>query len=455
MNEPNIPAVEITRASMLADKLEGSERLKKWLVRLFVILLILIFLGFLAWGVNKVLLTEGTQLLPEEYGIGVSPSPETGEEAVALLKRLTALAIDENKTKLTVRTSLEIDKDSIHIDGDKDGLMREAALYMKDTILENLSSYNKEKSADFGEPLTGLLPSVRFNASELKSWTSTEDGNNRTMTFDFSSSAFESVVEDVALSVGMIGADEFISYVGEQIRPVALISNPTITCTTLSVTATENCQNDQLNNITQTREYYIDASVRFTGELESLGTHRVSFVFTSKTDYAFTWAGVSLSHTMLWMEKGKTEVIEAKRTADETLEVKWSSSDASVASVDAEGYVEGHKTSPEPVTITATVEYLGNTYTADCLVYIVVPVKEVKLNTQELSLNVGKTAVLTPAVLPEKATVKDVRWFTTDETVATVDSNGTVTALKTGSCKVYCITLSGNYKRSCVVTITE
>ena len=55
------------------------------------------------------------------------------------------------------------------------------------------------------------------------------------------------------------------------------------------------------------------------------------------------------------------------------------------------------------------------------------------LDQAELSLYTGKTATLTATVTPENATNKAVTWKSSDDTIATVDNNGKVTAVKEGT----------------------
>ena len=50
--------------------------------------------------------------------------------------------------------------------------------------------------------------------------------------------------------------------------------------------------------------------------------------------------------------------------------------------------------------------------------------------------------------------MKTVSWSSSDETVATVDADGVVTALKIGICKITVATDDGNKTASCVVTVS-
>ena len=70
------------------------------------------------------------------------------------------------------------------------------------------------------------------------------------------------------------------------------------------------------------------------------------------------------------------------------------------------------------------------------------------------ALAVGESFALQAKVTPNNATMKTVSWSSSDETVATVDADGVVTALKIGTCKITVATDDGNKTASCVVTVS-
>ena len=83
-----------------------------------------------------------------------------------------------------------------------------------------------------------------------------------------------------------------------------------------------------------------------------------------------------------------------------------------------------------------------------------VPVTGVTLNPPTLILATGSTAKLSAIVTPANATNKTVTWKSSDETVATVDKNGNVTAVGPGTCTI--TVTSGNGKTdACTVTVSE
>ena len=134
--------------------------------------------------------------------------------------------------------------------------------------------------------------------------------------------------------------------------------------------------------------------------------------------------------------------------------VTWSSSDTGVATIDSKGNVTGVK----PGTATITVKTTDGGKTATCVVTVTkkpTPVSGVTINRTSLTLTVGGGAILVATVSPEDATNQKIVWSSSDESVATVDENGEVTAVKKGTAKVTATTEDGGKTATCDVTVTD
>ena len=83
-----------------------------------------------------------------------------------------------------------------------------------------------------------------------------------------------------------------------------------------------------------------------------------------------------------------------------------------------------------------------------------VPVTGVSLDQSALTLTEDGTAQLTATVEPANATNKGVTWSSDDETVATVDANGNVTAVGAGEATITVTTEDGGFTGTCEVTVT-
>lgn len=76
------------------------------------------------------------------------------------------------------------------------------------------------------------------------------------------------------------------------------------------------------------------------------------------------------------------------------------------------------------------------------------------LNEDSLTFKVGNTATLIAAIAPDNATNKTVVWSSDNTAVATVDTNGKVTALSTGTATITVTTVDGNKTATCTVIVT-
>ena len=83
-----------------------------------------------------------------------------------------------------------------------------------------------------------------------------------------------------------------------------------------------------------------------------------------------------------------------------------------------------------------------------------IEVESVTLDQNTLTLSVGKSETLTATVLPEAATNKAVMWTSADRSIAAVDENGKVTAVKAGKTTITVTTVDGSHKAHCDVTVT-
>lgn len=166
--------------------------------------------------------------------------------------------------------------------------------------------------------------------------------------------------------------------------------------------------------------------------------------------------GISLEKTSLNLRKGQSSdalsvVYDPVNTTDE-LPTIWSSSDESVATVNAQGVVTGLKEG------TATIKVQVGTFTATCEVTVSeIHVNEIKVAEDTPStLYKGQSHKLNVKVLPEDTT-DDVElvYESSDDSVATVSADGTVTGLKEGTVQITIKTADGRVSTVYEVTVKE
>lgn len=162
---------------------------------------------------------------------------------------------------------------------------------------------------------------------------------------------------------------------------------------------------------------------------------------------------VELNHKELTVKKGKTKKLKVTMTptyaADK--ELKWTSSNKKVATVDENGRVKGLKKGKTTITAKATD---GSKKSSKCRVTVGTPVKSVKLSKTALSLKKGEKTKLKATVRNKKASNKKLRWKSSNKRVAVVNSKGEVTAKVPGKAVVTAIARDGSGKKAkCTVTV--
>lgn len=122
--------------------------------------------------------------------------------------------------------------------------------------------------------------------------------------------------------------------------------------------------------------------------------------------------------------------------------LKWSSSDTSVVTVDQKGKITAKKgVAGETATIRVTAKDRGKVY-AYCTVRVgsKVPVSKVQITAKKKTIKAGKTLKLTAKITPTDASNKKVTWKSSKNKYATVNSKGVVKAKKAGKGKTVTIT---------------
>lgn len=136
--------------------------------------------------------------------------------------------------------------------------------------------------------------------------------------------------------------------------------------------------------------------------------------------------------------------------------LRWTSSDPTIVSVNDQGVVFGLQAGRETITA-ATLD--GSGLTATCIVTVkehAVPATGITLNREAVTMTIGQTVPLQATITPENADNQNVVWNSIDATVATVNSNGIVTAMRTGSTQIIATTADGtNLSATCDVTVID
>ena len=127
------------------------------------------------------------------------------------------------------------------------------------------------------------------------------------------------------------------------------------------------------------------------------------------------------------------ETDEKLAKAASKLTVAWTSSDESVATVDATGMVVAVSAGEADITASVTDSEMS----AVCKVTVKVAAKDITVpDNLDVKLNDGNETTVEATVSPADATDVKVSYTSTDEAVATVDKDGRVQVLQPGECDI-------------------
>ena len=138
--------------------------------------------------------------------------------------------------------------------------------------------------------------------------------------------------------------------------------------------------------------------------------------------------------------------------ADASKSLRWTSSNPNVAIVDNNGLVTGRSSGTSTITCTTTD---GSNISASCTITVAQLITSISMQGS-LEMNTGNTYRLSVSISPASATGKSLKWNSSNGNVATVSSDGTVTAKSPGTANITCVTTDGSKKSAtCTVTVKQ
>lgn len=154
--------------------------------------------------------------------------------------------------------------------------------------------------------------------------------------------------------------------------------------------------------------------------------------------------GIELNEEKVDLKVGETVQLAAAILPDESTdtEVVWATSDASIATVDANGLVAAVALGEADITVSVK----ANPEIKSVCKVSVVPTLATLITLDKTSVTVveGTEFDLVATVLPDDVTDKTVAWSSSDETIATVDDKGHVKVLGSGECDIIAATTDGS-----------
>lgn len=158
---------------------------------------------------------------------------------------------------------------------------------------------------------------------------------------------------------------------------------------------------------------------------------------------------IELSEKTLSIKESETHKLETTYNPTDTTQknIRWSSSDETIAKVSQDGTITA--LTRGKTTITATAE---NGSTSSCDVTVTREIGSIFLDKSAISLDKGETTKITATIPTDTDGDKTVSWSTSDPTVATVNNDGTVTAVGKGEAIITATTSNGK-KAICAVNV--
>ncbi|WP_165750494.1 Ig domain-containing protein, partial [Cellulophaga sp. Z1A5H] len=236
-------------------------------------------------------------------------------------------------------------------------------------------------------------------------------------------------------------------------------STTTLTGTIAPVNATN-------QNVTWSSDNTSVATVNASGVVTSLGVGDAKITVTTEDggftatslvtveDDSIAVTSVSISPTAITITNGSTTTLTGTiaPTNATNQNVTWSSSNTSLATVNATGLVTGVGVGSAIITITTED---GNFF-ANSLITVntpPIPVTSVSVDPLSIMITEGNTTMLNEIILPANATDKDVTWSSDDITVAIVDASGVVTGVGVGTAIITVTTDDGNKTATSNITV--
>ena len=155
------------------------------------------------------------------------------------------------------------------------------------------------------------------------------------------------------------------------------------------------------------------------------------------------------------IKKGDSQdlIIVVKPSELSSSKFTWKSSNPNIVKVDENGRIRGINVGKATITVTSS-----NGKTATCVVEVVnaeVSVQKISLTPNNSTIEAGSVIQINAVIEPSNATNRDLVWESSDTSIATVDSNGVVKGLKSGTVTITAKTKDGKVIGSTTITIEE
>lgn len=161
---------------------------------------------------------------------------------------------------------------------------------------------------------------------------------------------------------------------------------------------------------------------------------------------------ITFDCTELEIYNGESYTLQATVLPEDTSNksLSWASSNTAVATVDENGTITPVKAGTTTITATSMD---GTGIKCSCQVTVLQHSESITLDAESAFLHIGDKKQLTATILPADASNQKVVWSSSDDTIASVDQEGLVTALKVGKVQITATAEEGALKAVCEVEV--
>lgn len=226
------------------------------------------------------------------------------------------------------------------------------------------------------------------------------------------------------------------------------------------VTVPSNADKTATWSSSNTKIATVNASGKVTGK--KIGTCTITCTLTEYNQSAICRVKVAkLNSTVRFNKKsirvgvGKTYKLKATVWSNNTKNpsLTWKSANKKIATVTSKGKIKGKRIGVTKVTAVTKDKVKAK---ATCRVTVIRQVTSVRMNTKYAICYVGHTKKLRASVRPNNASIKKLKWTSSNKKIATVSGSGKVTGMSPGDVTITAKATDGSGKKAtCLVKVLE
>ncbi len=375
----------------------------------------------------------------------IEEAPGTPEEALSFTEKIIDSAVKSGILRFDGNTYVSVE----NISADKESL-ENILSYASSSLAEGFSSQYEGTSIKYGEDaesIKELLPESIPDDAEAE----ISDGrlNVKLIYSGFSDNMYFLSKDKTAI--------ERFSFDNSSVFSA---ENETAKLKQYEYILSADCATGRILSLEIKRAYDYSSYITFIASLSDIGSSTVGMTVSFSEVYNFSYAGIEIGQDYITLTKNGYEALSVSAftetgLSEDEYKLEFISSDENVATVDKNGQVEAVAISEKPVTVEVKLTYLGREFSDSCTVYVVNETESIRLSEIELTLRKGESFTLSSEVKPDKATIKTVDYYSSDEAVVKVTSDGKVTAVAEGNAVIYAVTRQGLLSAECQVTVTK